>query len=648
VEIVEKRGQAYLAEGQELARAGRWSEAVNLLRLGLARFPNDRRARLTLARFYELTQQPGLARQVLHEGLRDEYPGKTYLENLFRIALQGEDFEAVAEVSARYLLAGTRNGTPPDRLWLEETRYRALTSAGRHAEALALAETEVAGDRRDERRVLSLLALKRRAQAEEVLAEWRRRAGADLRHVTRLEVKLWREVGRFSEMERALAELRERSPGDPAPLVYAVVQQTLAGRETAAAAALADFIFRYGGSAENLLLAAAPLGEIGRVPLLESCLAAARERGFAVVPFQELLLEANLQTGDWEAAFRWLTALPAVTGKDGARTKEREWLRLLLEAARSRTAGPTAALVELLRDPRWPLRSLRKSAEAMARAGHLEAARDILEGARRVYPASKELQVLADEVKVRLMARSPALPAPPAGSQASSAAATAFAQRLEQLLRAKNWAEASRHITHVQSLRPEPEWLERQNARIGMAQVRIACAGGNPVQVTAAARLFLNGELGRTRDLMEVAREHFSQGEKLVAITIARAIAERLPDFVAARQALTEWDPAGDLPVAPERKAETTSATASVALAVQLAERRREGNIPRMLAAARLLLTGEHSGAEQVLGEARKAAEAGDSAAAQLLVKEVLRRHPDYPPARRLLQEWAESGGARK
>ena len=59
------------------------------------------------------------------------------------------------------------------------------------------------------------------------------------------------------------------SPTDPRPVVYGAVQRALGGRNAAAGAALDDYIFRFGGSAQNLQLVAEPLAETGNLPLLE-------------------------------------------------------------------------------------------------------------------------------------------------------------------------------------------------------------------------------------------------------------------------------------------------------------------------------------------------------------------------------------------
>ena len=250
-------------------------------------------------------------------------------------------------------------------------------------------------------------------------------------------------------MERALAELRRRSPGNPGPLVYAVVQQAMAGRDEAARAALTDYIFRFGGSAENLMLAATPLAEMAVRPLLEQCVAAARERGFPLPPFQGLLLETHLRRGEWEAAALILAALPPPAEKDAAEKIRREWLRRLLDAVRSEVEPPRRELVEFLSGRPWAMVVYRGSVEALVRAGQLETAREVLDLAQQAYPASQGLKATAAEVKLQLMARTPAQPATVGGGGARSAAAVAFEQRLEQLLRARDWSEAG--AAHRQS-----------------------------------------------------------------------------------------------------------------------------------------------------------------------------------------------------
>ncbi|MEY4939017.1 MAG: hypothetical protein RIQ93_752, partial [Verrucomicrobiota bacterium] len=52
--IQAKKGQGFIAQGTDLWRQKKYHESASLLRQGLARFPQDFRARITLAKYYLL------------------------------------------------------------------------------------------------------------------------------------------------------------------------------------------------------------------------------------------------------------------------------------------------------------------------------------------------------------------------------------------------------------------------------------------------------------------------------------------------------------------------------------------------------------------------------------------------------------------
>lgn len=651
--IAEKKGQAFIAQGQDLARAGRWYDAANLLRLGLARYPRDFRARLTLARFYQLTNQSSAGLKILKEGLADEYPGRSYLDALFKLAIQGEDFAAVVDLCVRYLPVVKRDALAAEHRWLVEKRYGALTAAERHAEALAVAETEAGGDVREERRVLSLLALRRTQDALAVLAEWRKRPGADLNVVVRLEVRALREAGRLEEMEERIGELRQRLPAEAATHVYGIVQRAMAGRGVEAGAALAEYVFRFGGFAENLLLVAAPLAEIGNLPLLQQCAEAARERGFPLTRMHAFLFDTHLGRGEWDEAGRILEALPhATTGKDAVDKTWREWLQLLIEAGKNSSEAPQRSLVEFLRGRAWTMALYRRTAATMLRAERLETARDILDLALRAYPSSQWAQTTAADVRERLAAQAAAQAAEPAGTVAPTSAEAIFGQRLDYLLRIKNWTEAERHLAQTLALAPAPDWLEGREAAIRLARVRIAQGRRDLPALREAAQRFLNGSVVRSQELHALAGEIFSAGDRAGAIALTREILHSTPGFAVAQRSLREWDPTAEPAAAvvrvPEARAEAKAGAQPEALVAQLRERQAAGDVPGVLTAVRLLLNGERVRAELLLTIAREWAAAGEREAAERVVREVLRRHEGFPPARRLLNELTPGGAAKR
>lgn len=492
--ITEKKGQAFIAQGQELFRAKRWHEAANLLRLGLARHPRDLRARLTLAQYYLLLNQRPLALRSLQEGLGTEYPGRAYLETLFNLAQQGEDHDLVSQTAARYATQLRSDGPATDLRWVNGRRFVALMGAHRAADALAVAEGEEQGDTASEHRVLALLALGRGAEAAKLLAAWERQPGANRGLVLRLQVRVFREVGQFTEMEAALAELRRLNPGDPTPLVYAVVQQAMAGRRAEANAALDDFLFRFGGTAENLALLAPPLGEIHELDLLQRVADAAAERGFPLRNFQTLLVQTRLHRGEWEAAARTLAAIPPATGRDaGADDYWRQWMQRLIEHARLPSDATQTALLEFLRQRPWPLQVFRQSIEVAQRAGRTETAREIAAMALRAFPSSQWLQAQTA--------------APTSEAGAALAASPGDAQNLPAQL----------------------------------VEVRARHAAGDVPGALKLARLYLNGDQVRSNQMLDVARGIFASGDQPTARTLVQEVLQRSPGFAPARRLLLEW-----------------------------------------------------------------------------------------------------------
>ena len=661
--ISEKKGQAFIAQGHDLYRAKKYHEAANLLRLGLARFPRDIKARLTLAQYYVLTNQRPMALRWLQEGLTDEFPGRPYLETLFNVAQQGEDYDLVIESAARYSPQLKRTGAPAELRWLLERRVGALMAAGRFAEALAVADADEIGDTAAEHRVLALLALERPDDAIAFLEEWRRRPASDLRLVTRLQVRALREGGKFDEMDAALAELRKLSPADPAPLVYAVVQLAMAGRHEAAGRAFEDFLFRFGGSVESLAMLAAPLAEIRELDLLQRVTAAAKERGFPTQRFQVMLVQTHLQRGEWDAAARMLASVAPESGRDGAASEVwRDWTERLIDSARLPTDAAQTALLEFLRQRPWPLVVFRQSIEALARAGRAETAREGLALALRAFPASSWLQAQQKQAAEQLAGRATRAVSSNAPAAVRAMSEQAFVDRLDELLEAAEWGEATRHLQQIEALNPRPTWVDRREATVRLARVKIAHGQRDFPATVAAARIFLNTDETRARQALALARNCYNAGDQEYGVAITREVLARLPAFALAQRQLAGWGESATTkpvaqkaaPSAPGAAAKTKKQTPPAAVAKptpvlddpaeqlgQVRTRHTAGDFPGALRLARLYLNGDQARSLKMLELAREFFAAGDKKMAVTLTNEVLQRSPNFPPAKRLLAEWS-------
>ncbi len=546
-QVRDLQGQAFIAQGTDALRAKRYGEAIALLRQGLTYHPNDLKARLTLVQFYVAVNQRTTALKILQDGLGSEFPGRIFLQSLLDLAEQGEDFDLAMRVGDRFLPQLEGVTAAADRRWLLARQFSALMAAEHFSEAEVLANSEDPGDGASEHRVLALLGRQRLDEALAALAEWGSRPGADVRAVARLRARTLREAGRFDEMEAALEQLRALSPSDPRSQVFGVVQRAMGGRELAALAAFDDFIFRFGGSTQNLQLLVEPLAEIGQVALVERCAALAADHGYEPEPFQTALVQAYLQRGEWAAAGRIFAAIkpPATVGRTAAAAVAwREWMKRLLAAATGTgdTAGP--ALVEFLHQRPWPMKIFRKSIEALHLANRLETTRDVIALAAGVFPASAWLQMqkvtVAGELAVREAAAVKALPVvvPERLPQENI-----FFQKLEASLGEANWTIAEQLIREARSARPPPGWIAARDGDLRLAQIQIAQAKGESTEMLVAAKLFLNGDVDQTQKVLVLARTFYAKGDKADAVALAKEVLRISPDAPVAQLLLKEWQP---------------------------------------------------------------------------------------------------------
>jgi hypothetical protein len=495
-----------------------------------------------LAQFYVAANQRPVALRLLQEGLGAEFPGRVFLQLLFDLAEQGDDFGLVLRTGSPFVAQLRGQAQTRDRRWLQGRLFAALIALQRFADALALAQQEDAGDMANEHKVLALVGAGRRREALELLAAWESQGGADLRAVLRLRARAEREAGRLDAMEQALDQLRSLAREDPRSAVYGIVQRAMAGREVTAGIALADYLFRFGGSAENLQLLADPLAEIGRRELLERVAAAAAERGYAAAPFQVLRIRAALQQADWAAVNRILAAMKPPAPADAVGLLWRQWVERLVPAAStaSDTAGP--ALVEFLRSRSWPIKIHRLSVEALRLGGQLETAQEVLRLAASSFPASAWVEAQRRDVAAALAARRAATALAIAPS-AVLPGEQVFFQRLAAALNAGQWPEAEKLLRDVRNAKPPPAWFETRDGELRLAQLRITLGQGEVTPLIAAAKLYLNRDPARARRALELAAAARAKGDRDPAVALVREIVRAAPDFLPAKRTLDEWLP---------------------------------------------------------------------------------------------------------
>ncbi len=404
----ELTGRALLAAGLADLNEQRYAEGVGKLRAGLLHRPEETAARLVLARLYVRANQRPLALKTLLDRLDVGYPGRDFMDELFALAAEGEDYAVILNACQRYRTGPEAQPAVADRPWLLHREVQTLLAARRAGEALQLAEAAGADAPAPikEARVLALIDLGRTAEADEFLAAWRASAGSDLALVVRLQVRAFGEARRFDEMEAAIGELRALTPADPKPAVYGIVQRVLAGRGELAAATLDDYFFRFGGSRENLLLLTQPLAEIAALPLVQRCFDRATVLGYDLQPFRVQSFLAQMQRGDWTAAQRILDQLhPLVRRDDPTETFWLDWQSRLVAAATDPSLLAQKALLEIFENRPLPLAVFNQTCTVLLRARRPETARQVVAVGQHYYPASPSLTKFLAEAERTLGAK---------------------------------------------------------------------------------------------------------------------------------------------------------------------------------------------------------------------------------------------------
>ncbi len=538
-EVSAAKGRAFLARGKALFDAGKYVDAANLLRYGLARHPRDFVARRQLAQFYLMANRRPAALTLLAEGLGPAYPGRPYLELYFEIAAQGEDYARVAAVCTRY--AGMAP-SETERRWLADRHFTALLDGGQPAAALTFAVSEGETARARHHRAQALLALQRIPEALEILDAWEEQAGPERAALLRLRVRALGQAGRIEEMSEAITELHRLAPAEPDALAYGVAQLAEAQRDDLALRALDDYLFRFGGSPANIFLVAELLAGVGHEALLQRCVTAAMDRGYPISRFQLQLAQFHLQQGEWGAAATLLEQIVLPPDRNAAAAQAwRGWAQRLIAAATTQGDAAQLPLVELLRARPWPLRIIRQSLEAMMREERLDTAREIAAVGRRAYPDNAWLQ--AKEVELaELIAARPADP-PTAHTAAAVPGEMAFFSELEQAIDANHWDDVERAIRNVRAHRPPPEWLGRRDADLWFVLMRSSQARGDRVALMAAARMNLLGGPNRAGGLLELSRNFDAAGDRDSGLLLVNAILQRFPDYAPAKRQLAQWTP---------------------------------------------------------------------------------------------------------
>ncbi|MFA6960497.1 MAG: hypothetical protein WC205_07095 [Opitutaceae bacterium] len=388
------KGEFLIRQGMAKAKRQEWMAAFGPLRVGLLAVPEDREARLMVARIYLMAGRPDMVRTLLIEGLAYHGDQLDYVrESLgFFFGLQADDTVVTLTSELRARLPAT---SPVRRMAVTALAY-AYFNRSRLDEALALLSEERLQGTPEGRFVMARVAWERGRKGDAIgeLRELTAQVPDDF-EIYRTLVYYLNEEHRWSEVRRAALSREFALPDKPEAYVDFIAACTQDGDETARVAAEAAYWEKFADDVPALLKLGEPAARVGRVEVVERVVARCRQLGRETADAEMLLLLAHLERREYDAVLSATAQLSA----EAAKWPERQ--RLVMGGLKAAALYGRGEAVEaeplvsrLCETQLLPATLFTALAEQLEKVGQGEQARRVLRHAIEVDPLNQPAEVL--------------------------------------------------------------------------------------------------------------------------------------------------------------------------------------------------------------------------------------------------------------
>ncbi len=554
------RAEALVDQSRDAFAAKRFGEGFTLLRMALARNPNDHATRLELARIHVAMRLYPQARKLLRDGRAIGHPGRASIELALVLASDaGRPDEATAiirETRERLRAAPDSPEKTADLRWLDERTVVELTAAKKQEEALAFAREHLPPDASLRRQItiLHLLGQKDHAGALAEARAWHAAEPASAEPLRVLALSS-REAGDLDGMEDALAKLQALDPASPEPALFAIGQYHLANQPARVSAALNRLLLRHGASEELYPALADKFAEMRRSDLLDQLETELRDRGLSAQPVLWARVQMASAAADWPGVVATAEAFQLEPGPqlNIARAKWLEITTRLAKACIDPGDGVQSSVEESIATYPAALRFYEFMIESLLRADRPATARKILVLAEGPYPDSERFGDMRRRIDAAIAASTPA-PAVtlPTSVNPDFDSESAFVAAVETRRKDGRPVEALALFSTLR--RTRPAWLPEAEARVDALELPLQARGNDLLRLQVLARSQLARDSLATRRLLKFAQELHPEGRADAAILIVREILRRDPANEAALAQLSVWQPAGAQPAAVGEK----------------------------------------------------------------------------------------------
>jgi tetratricopeptide (TPR) repeat protein len=547
-ELPRLRGESFAALGRVQLKAGKFSEGLTLLRMGLERNPTDSETRLDVGKLYVALRLREQAIQLLGKGLEYKYPGREYVEfylGLVKESDQPEELVRVLELAKAKLLAIPRDQRATgDATWLHKQIIPAMFAANLDEEALALVEESADLENNFRREVTSLYLLKknRAAEAQAYCAKWAAEEPSKVVALT-LWARSAREAKDFVTMDIVLDQFQKLKPSRPEALLYRLSQNKLAGRDDAVQSALDLLFFRFGASEDLYSPLCTLLVELGFTEALDRVEREVQDRGLSMIPVLWSRLQHALVVRDWQAVTRNIELLEAQTDQafTPAQKTYMTTIQLLASACLDSGRGAQLKLTQNVSASPGTLKLYLQLINALYNAGRFEGAKQILVLAEGTFASSRTIIDLRNRIESALALAESVEPSAPVNTNLSISTSEAFTAAFQKLTANNKSDEALQLITQVR--RQSPDWLPDSAANLDMLELPLRAKLEDQIRLQVLVRTILARNAKEAKPLFDLARALYKEGHADNAILLVKEILRRDPQMNDAIRQLNEWVP---------------------------------------------------------------------------------------------------------
>jgi hypothetical protein len=692
------RGQANIDQARDALKDRNLRAAFALFRSGVARNPDDSKARLELATVFTIFRIRPEAEKLLVKGFDHTYPGHEYLVKAVAIIEAGDNPEFLLGfcARARAALAATPSPSPGDERYLNETTVKTLISLGRLDEAVSSVEAFHPLDpvRLAKTKITRALVGGDIAKALAELDPWLT-ASPDNEQALATAVRVYREAGKLSEMQAAILRLRSRYPENPEHISLALSECLLAGQSQPALDLLDISFYRFVNKPTAFGQWADAIGKTGRDDVLARLEQLMRDSNLNPQSVLFATLMTDIRKQSWAEAQAADVRLDALYPNVHPRIQDLHRVaKALLEVCRQPVMGAQNTLTASIAGGWLGLPYYRQIIDCLVATERYEAAGEVLTLAEGYYPTSRYIAAARPDLAAKLAAQNSALAQNSAKAAVPAPRLPANAAALLAILDANEKSGRNDESLHLlRAVRSaKPAWLRTALPNIEWREIQIAAEAGDIslLQLDLRTRLHSRAKTDIDR-ILALAQKWRGESRDSVALVAVREVLKTQPANNVALALLTQWSPSAEPAASATDAANTTAAASAVAPATPIpssaqdllktlddqiaansaddalrlirAVRRadpdwlgaalpelewreillavRSGDLPLLQINLRTHLRTHPDAGARCLTQARAWHTEGKDSAALVVVKEVLRQTPDDPDARRLLAEWS-------